>query len=345
MRKRMNRTAPVLDREELPRFDGTWPLAEPFCIGSVMLENRVVQPPLAGIANWAFREQSRRFGVGLAVSEMISAFGVRHNNERTQSMLTTEYDGGPVAMQFFGPDPEVMADAARAAADEGADIIDINMGCPVRKVTKTGAGAALLTDPAEGAAVVAAVVAAVSIPVTVKMRRGMTPATADPVGAARIFEDAGADAIIFHPRTASEEYEGRADHTHTAAVVDAVNIPVIASGDIDSPAEAARILSEVGATAVAIGRPALGNPWLYEDVLGAQATRIRPLDVIAEEVLRFADDVRAVLGDNRACAYMRKFYPWYLAGHDVPAEERAQLLVEPTLDAALERFARLAHDR
>lgn len=345
MRKRMNRTAAVIDQTELPSLHGTWTLAEPFAIGSVMLENRVVQPPLAGIANWAFREQSRRFGVGLAVSEMISAYGIRYSNERTHAMLSTDCDGGPVAMQLFGSDPEVMAEAARVAVDEGTDIIDVNMGCPVRKVCKTGAGAALLTDPSAGARVLEAVVGAVHIPVTVKMRRGMTPQTADPVRAARAFESAGAAAITFHPRTASEEYEGRADHTHTAEVVAAVRIPVIASGDIDSPAEAARVLADTGASAVAIGRPALGNPWLYEDVLEARPPHLRPLDVIIEEVLRFADDVRAALGENRACAYMRKFYPWYLAGHDVPVEERAQLLVEPTLDSALEHLARLSRDR
>ncbi len=337
----MNRTAAVLD-VELPVLDGAWPLAEPFAIGSVMLGNRVVQPPLAGIANWAFREQSRRFGVGLAVSEMISAYGVRYSNERTHAMLATDRDGGPVAMQLFGSDPEVMAEAARVAVDEGADMLDINMGCPVRKVLKTGAGAALLEDPRAGARVLEAVVGAVNIPVMVKMRRGLTPQTADPVRAARVFAASGASAITFHPRTASEEYEGRADHAHTAELVAAVDIPVIASGDIDSPAEAARVLADTGATAVAIGRPALGNPWLYEDVLEARPPHLRPLDVIVEEVLRFADDVRAALGENRACTYMRKFYPWYLAGHDVPVEERAQLLVEPTLDSALEHLARLA---
>jgi len=345
MRKRMNRTAAVVDEVELPSFEGAWPLAEPFAIGSVLLDNRVVQPPLAGIANWAFREQSRRFGVGLAVSEMISAYGIRYSNERTHTMLSTERDGGPVSMQLFGADPEVMAEAARVAVDEGADMIDINMGCPVRKVCKTGAGAALLTTPTEGARVLDAVVSAVDIPVTVKMRRGMTPQTADPVRAARIFEDAGAEAITFHPRTASEEYEGRADHVHTAEVAAAVDIPIIASGDIDSPSEAARVLADTGAAAVAIGRPALGNPWLYMDILEARPTRVRPLGVVVEEVIRFADDVHAALGEDRACTYMRKFYPWYLAGHDVPAEERAQLLVEPTLDAAMRRLSRLTSDR
>ncbi len=339
----MNRTAAVVDRMPLPTLDGAWPLAQPFAIGCVLLANRVVQPPLAGIANWAFREQSRRFGVGLAVSEMVSAHGVRHGNERTRAMLSTECDGGPVGIQLFGADIDAMREAARVAQDEGADIIDINMGCPVRKVVKTGAGAALLTDPDEGARVLEAVASAVRIPVTVKMRRGMTPQTADPVRAARLFESAGAAAITFHPRTASQEYTGRADHRHTAEVAASVTVPVIASGDIDSPSEAARVIADTGATAVAIGRPALGNPWLFEDVVEARPAGVRPLDVIVDEVTRFADDVRVALGANRACVYMRKFYPWYLAGHEVPAEERARLLVEPTLDAALERLTRLPH--
>ncbi len=336
----MNRTFPARHRDESLDRE-SWPLDEPFDIGGVTIANRLVQPPLAGIANWAFREQSRRFGVGLAVSEMISAHGVAHDNARTMTMLDTDRDRGPVAIQLFGAEPALMADAARVAADRGADVIDINMGCPVRKVLKTGAGAALLTDPDAGARVVEAMVAAVDVPVTVKMRRGVTPSNADPVGAARRFVAAGAAAITFHPRTAHEEYEGRADHVHTAEVAAAVDVPVIASGDIDTPGEAARVMRETGATAIAIGRPAFGNPWLFRDVLDASAARVRPLPEVVEEVRRFAEDVRDVLGATRGCAYMRKFYPWYLAGHDVPVAERQELLLAPSLDDALLLLTRI----
>ncbi len=318
-----------------PSVEGPWPLAEPFRIADVVIPNRVIQAPLAGIANWAFRGQSRRHGAGMAVSEMVSSMGIIHGNDRTDAMYETSRDDTPVAIQLFGADPTAMADAARAVADAGADLIDINMGCPVKKVCKTGAGAALLTDPSVGAEVVAAMVAAVDIPVTVKMRRGMTPATADPVGAARAFVDAGAAAIFFHPRTASEEYEGRADHRHTAEVAAAVSVPVIASGDIDSPAEAYRVMTEHGATAVAIGRAALGNPWLYGEIAVGKNGPERPLTDVVTEVERFAHDIVVAIGAHRGCAYMRKFYPWYLAGHEVAAAERDALLTAATLDEAL----------
>lgn len=336
----------ITDRASAPDVSvaGPWPLAEPFDIGGVTIANRVIQAPLAGIANWAFRSQSRRHGAGLAVSEMVASMGIVHGNDRTDAMYQTTHDETPVAIQLFGADPATMAEAARAVADAGADIIDVNMGCPVRKVCKTGAGAALLTDPAAGAAVVAAMVAAVDIPVTVKMRRGMTPATADPIGAARTFADAGAAAIFFHPRTASEEYQGRADHTHTAEVAAAVEVPVIASGDIDSPAEAYRVMREHGATAVAIGRAALGNPWLYGEIARG-SSGARSLDAIVAEVIAFAGDIVTAIGERRGCAYMRKFYPWYLAGHEVSTPERERLLTAPSLDEALTHLRELAHRR
>ena len=336
MKKRMNRVIARRDDTPLAIPDAGWPLAEPFAIGGVSIPNRVIQAPLAGIANWAFRRQSRRHGAGMAVSEMVSAFGIAYDNERTKGMLTLQPDEDPVAIQLFGADPDRMAEAARVVQDAGADIVDINMGCPVKKVCKTGAGAALLTDPEVGARVVEAMVAAVDIPVTVKMRRGMTPATADPVTAARRFEEAGAAAIFFHPRTAAEEYEGRADHRHTAEVAAAVSVPVIASGDIDTPAEAARILTETGATAVAIGRPGLGNPWIYGEIAGGRPTEHRSLADVVAEIDAFAADVALALGEHRACAYMRKFYPWYLTGLDIPGPDRDALLVAPTLTGALD---------
>ena len=342
MRKRMNRIVATHDSEPQIAVDGPWPLAEPFAIGTVQIPNRVVQPPLAGIANWAFRSQSRRHGVGLAVSEMVSSFGIVHGNERTRHMLRTDHDQGPLAIQLFGANPEAMADAARAVQDAGADIVDINMGCPVKKVCKTGAGAALLLDPEVGAAIVAAMVRAVDIPVTVKMRRGLTPDTADPVTAAKRFEAAGASALFVHPRTASQEYTGRADHAHTAQVAAAVSIPVIASGDIDSPGEAVRVMRETGVTAVAIGRPALGNPWLYGEVLRGGRDAERTLGQVVIEIESFAADVAAALGSGRACAYMRKFYPWYLVGQPVAGADRDALLVAPTLDGALDLLRDLA---
>jgi nifR3 family TIM-barrel protein len=336
MRKRMRGV--LLGRSEAApetRPEGPNPLAEPFSIGRLTLSNRIVQAPLAGIANRAFRLQSHRHGAGLAVSEMVASLGIVHGNRKTLDMLELDPAEGPMGIQLFGADPGAMAAAARAAQDAGADFVDINMGCPVRKVCSTGAGAAMLADPENAARVIGAMVRAVEIPVTVKMRRGLTPASAAPVELARRFEAAGASALFVHPRAAAEEYEGTADHGITAEVVRAVGVPVIASGDIVSPADGRRVLERTGCAAVAIGRGALGYPWIFGD-LAAGSPRPRPgLDEVVDEVTRFAADAREVLGDRRVCGYMRKFYPWYLAGHRTPPGLLESMLRAPTLDEAL----------
>jgi tRNA-dihydrouridine synthase B len=320
----------------------SWPVAEPFEIGGLRLENRLVQAPLAGIANWAFRRQSRRHGAGLAVSEMIASFGIRYANRKTLGMLTVMPDEHPVGVQVFGSDPDAMAEAARAVEATGADLVDVNMGCPVPKICKTGAGAALLADPDAAAGVVEAMVRAVDIPVMVKMRRGVTPSTAVPVEVARRLEAAGAAALCVHPRAAAEEYEGTADHRITAEVVEAVRIPVIASGDVSTPEGARRVLEETGCAAVAIGRAALGYPWAFGDILRGVPRPFPGLDEVVDELERFAADVVEALGDGRASGYMRKFYPWYLAGHGIPPADLEDLLTIPTLDEALGRLRSLA---
>jgi nifR3 family TIM-barrel protein len=319
-----------------------WPLAEPFAIGGVTLPNRVVQAPLAGIANWAFRRQSRRHGAGLAVSEMIASFGVHHGNRRTLQMLDTTHEEHPVALQLFGAEPAVMAEAAAAAEGAGADLVDVNMGCPVPKICKTGAGAALLDDLDRAAAIVEAMTRAVRIPVTVKMRRGLRAEDADPPEAARRLAGAGAAALFVHPRAAVERYEGRADHAVTATVARAVDVPVIASGDITSPQEARRVVGETGCAAVAIGRAALGDPWAYGRMAtGRPGPELGPAEVV-EEIARFSADARLALGPERADHYLRKFYPWYLAGWDLPRGELEALVTAPGADAALERLRALA---
>ncbi|MGD9694975.1 MAG: tRNA dihydrouridine synthase [Thermoleophilia bacterium] len=317
-------------------------VAQPFRIGGLLVPNRVVQAPLAGIANWAFRRQSRRHGAGLAVSEMIASLGIRHANRKTLGMLAIAPDEHPVGVQVFGADPVAMAEAARVVEDAGADLVDVNMGCPVPKICKTGSGAALLADPSAAARVVEAMARAVSIPVTVKMRRGLTPATAVPVETARTLVSAGAAALCVHPRAAAEEYGGRADHRITAEVAAAVDVPVIASGDIATPEEALRVIRESGAAAVAVGRPALGNPWVFGEILHGTARPRPTMDEVADEIAAFAADARLALGDARATGYMRKFYPWYLAGHGIPAAELEGLLTVPTLDGALGRLRALA---
>lgn len=343
MKKRMRATLTTRVRPGAePAHSGPWPLAEPFWIGGVEVANRVVQAPLAGIANAPFRRQSRRHGAGLAVSEMVSAHGLVHGNRRTRELIAIDDEPGPVAIQIFGADPAVMAEAAAIVEDAGADIIDVNMGCPVRKICKTGAGAALLSDPAAGAEAVAAMVGSVRVPVTVKMRRGVTPATARPAEAARMMVDAGAAAITFHPRAAVEEYRGRADHSVTALVAAAVDVPVIASGDIADAAEALRVVDETGCDAVAIGRAGLGDPWVFGAIASGAASERPSADEVVAEATAFAREVAALVGPERATGYMRRFYPWYLAGLPVGRAALGALQTAPSLDEALAMMAEVA---
>lgn len=299
-------------------------LAEAWHIGSVRLGNRLVQAPLAGISGRAFRLQVRRFGVGLAVTEMVSSYGVHYRNQKTLQLLQLTAGEHPVAVQLFGNRPDTMAEAAVAAELAGADIIDINMGCPVRKVVRTGAGVALMRDEALAAGIVAAVAEAVRVPVTVKMRSGFAQQVTAPSLAARV-QEAGAAAVCIHPRTGAQGWRGRADHTLTARLAAELKIPVIASGDIREPADTDRLLGEVGAAAAMVGRHALGNPWLFFDLLNGAPPRRRPLAQVLDEMELYYRDVAAEMGEVRAVRYMRKFYGWYLGPFSPPVELRAAL--------------------
>jgi tRNA-dihydrouridine synthase B len=322
--------------------DGAWRPAEPFSIGDLDVPNRVIQAPLAGIANAPFRAQAQRHGAGLAVSEMVASMGVHHGNARTIDMLALDPREGLTGIQLFGAVPEAVAEAAQAAEARGAALIDINMGCPVPKICRTGAGAALLADPALAGDIVRACRDAVRIPVTVKMRRGLTPADADPGELARRLADAGANAITIHPRAAAEEYRGTADHRVTAEVVAAVDVPVIASGDITSPRSAAAVLEMTGAAAVMIGRGGLGDPWLYGAIADGGPSRRPGLEGVIAELIGFARENIALMGHRRAVHYLRKFYPWYLAGEPVDSRDVADLLILEDFDLVVDRLERIA---
>lgn len=324
-----------------PRAGGPWPLAQPFRVGGLEMPNRVVQAPLAGIGNRVFRQQARRHGAGLVVSEMVAAHGIRHGNRRTRQMLELGRDESPMAIQVFGGDPEVMAEAARVVQDAGADMVDINMGCPVPKIMKTGAGASLLADPRRGAAVVRAMADAVDIPVTVKMRRGLVPGDMDPAENARRFEAAGAAMITIHPRAAADEYSGTADHSISARVVRAVDIPVLVSGDIADAAGAREVLDSTGAAGVMIGRAALGNPWVLGAIARGEADPRPDPAVVLDEHMAFCREIADLLGPDRSCHYLRKFHGWYLQGRGFPADQVQALMEDPTLDEALARLAAL----
>src|SRR2546425_11352077 len=236
-------------------------------IRDVEIPTRLVLAPMAGVSVQAFRRQGRRYGAGLVCSEMVSCAGLQHGNERTLGYLRISSDERPLAVQIFGSEPEVMAEAARMVEDAGADLVDVNFGCPVRKVTKTGAGATLLDDPERACAIVGAVAGAVDVPVSVKMRRGLENGSRACLVVGPRLVEAGAATLTLHPRSARQMYTGEADHTLTAELVSLVDVPVVASGDVTSRARARAVLATTGAAAVMVGRGAQGNPWALRDIL------------------------------------------------------------------------------
>ena len=257
---------------------------------------------------------------------MVSCAGIEHRNERTLGYLRVASDEHPLAIQIFGSDPAVMGEAARMVAAAGADLVDINFGCPVRKVTKTGAGATLLDDPDHAARIVAAVANAVDIPVSVKMRRGLENGSRQCLEVGPRLVEAGAQTLTLHPRSAKQMYTGEADHSLTAELVSLVDVPVIASGDITSRAKAQAVLATTGATAVMVGRAAQGNPWALKEILEGDGTEPTPEEVVAELVLFMRETVRE-LGERRANGFLKKFYGWYLGRGRFPRPFKQQLVL------------------
>jgi nifR3 family TIM-barrel protein len=305
-------------------------LLEAWHIGDVEIPSRLVLAPMAGVSVQAFRRQGRRYGAGLVCSEMVSCAGLHHGNERTLGYLRIASDERPLAVQIFGSDPPVMAEAARMVEDAGADIVDINFGCPVRKVTKTGAGATLLEDPERACRIVAAVAGAVDVPVTVKMRRGLDDGSRDCLTVGPRLVDAGAASLTLHPRSAKQMYTGHADHSLTAELVSLVDVPVVASGDVDSRARAEAVLAASGATAVMVGRAAQGNPWALREIIDGDAGDPSREEVAAELLLFMRETVRE-LGERRATGFLKKFYGWYLGRGRFPRAFKSELTQLPTL--------------
>jgi len=288
-------------------------LTTPFRIGDVEVANRVLLAPLAGIGNWFVRLQARRHGAGLAVSEMVSSYAIRHGNERTlREMLTVHPDEHPVSIQLFGPDPDVMRGAAAAAAAAGADIVDLNMGCPVPKICKSGAGAALLREPDRAVAVAQAAIEGSGLPVTVKLRSGLEPG--DRSGfelALRLAAEAGVDGVGFHPRSAAVHHSGKPDYALARELVNAVDVPVIISGGLRSADTARRAYAESGADAVMIARGGLGAPWIFEELTGRRTGAPSRAEIL-DEFNWVLDRGEEHWGPRRASRNLRKFYPWYL---------------------------------
>ncbi len=319
-------------------------LTEPWELGGVTIPNRIVLAPLAGIGNWFVRLQAKRHGAGLTVSEMVSSHAVHYGNERTcTELLRIHPDEHPVSVQLFGADPDVMASAAERVAAAGADLIDINMGCPVPKVCKTGAGAALLDDPGRAVAVARAAARGGGLPVTVKLRTGLRPGDGKGVAVAReLAERGGVSGLSIHPRHASQRHAGRPDYALAAQLVQELPVPVLLSGGLRTAQLAREAFEQTGADAILLARGSLGNPWVFEQLVGRRDAEPTREEILAE--LGWVLDCAVEhLGSERANRYLRKFYPWYierLGGTRVEqAALQAALQQAESIERARELFA------
>ncbi|ERN53557.1 tRNA dihydrouridine synthase DusB [Alkalihalophilus marmarensis] len=288
-------------------------------IGNIEMKNQVVLAPMAGVCNPAFRLIAKEFGAGLVCAEMVSDKAILHKNERSLSMLYVDDREKPLSLQIFGGEKETLVEAAKFVdKNTNADIIDINMGCPVPKITKCDAGARWLLDPNKIYEMVAATVDAVDKPVTVKMRIGWDEDHIFAVENARAVERAGGSAVAVHGRTRVQMYEGHADWNIIKEVKDAVNIPVIGNGDVQSPQDARRMIDEIGVDGVMIGRAALGNPWmLYRTVKYLENGELMPDPTPREKIdvcMIHLDRLIALRGESVAVREMRKHAAWYLKG-------------------------------
>jgi tRNA-dihydrouridine synthase B len=308
-------------------------LTDPFDIGTVRVPNRVLLAPLAGIGTWFVRLQAQRYGAGLAVSEMVSSFAVHHRNPKTmQELLRIHPDEAPMSVQLFGQDPEVMRSAARTVAEHGASIIDLNMGCPVPKVCKTGAGAALLSDPDTAVAVARAARQGSGLPVTVKLRSGRRPGETDGFDLAhRLVDEAGVAAIGFHPRSAAVQHSGTPDYALAARLVASLDAPVVLTGGLRDRESVLAAYEETGAAAVMLARGSLGNPWLFEQVLGRRDGEPATDEILDELDWLIAGAVDH-LGPDRGGRWLRKAYPWYLDRLQAGRGLQAAVQQAPTLD-------------
>jgi nifR3 family TIM-barrel protein len=310
-------------------------LSTPWVLGGIELSNRVVLAPLAGIGNWFVRLQAKRFGAGFAVSEMVSSFGLKYGDERThREFLRMHPEEHPMAVQLFGHDAEVMRIAAGIVAEAGADAIDLNFGCPVRKVCKTGAGAALLDDPDKGVAIARAAAEGSGLPVTVKLRCGNRPGERTGFELARrLVDEAGVAAIGFHPRHASQQHQGEPDYALAAELVESLDVPVVLSGGLRDEERTLRAFGHTGAAAVMLARGSLGNPWRFQRLLGLRDDEPSRSE-IADELHWVIDRAEEHLGVERAGRYLRKFYPWYAATMGLTKREQQPLVTAPNTAAA-----------
>jgi len=312
-------------------------------IGSVSIDNPAVMAPLAGITDLPFRRLAKEAGCGLLYSEMISANGLIYRQAKTWELLAVEERERPLAVQIFGADPQVVAEAGQLAEGAGADILDINFGCSVKKIIKSGSGVALMKEPARAESLLRALRKAVRLPLTIKIRSGWDPSGEQALEIARIAVHCGVDAIAVHPRTATQGFRGCADWNLIARIKEAVPVPVIGNGDVLTAEDACRMQHRTQCDAVMVGRAAIGNPWIFSQYLAALEGRT-PRDVSLEErfaaIRHYVHSMIEHYGEARACRMLRSRLCWFVKGMPESSRFRAEIRQLASAEETLERIER-----